>query len=86
VGGCAECKKSRALEVVISDIPSAYGFTLLVVKEPDRETLPIGGVIPVAVFVRGRGCEEDEGNVPVVGRGPRGKLIAPLRELPESEC
>jgi hypothetical protein len=61
------------LEGVTSDIPNANGFTLLVVKELDLETLPIGGVMPEPVFVRERGCEDDEGNVPVVenGSGPR---------------
>jgi hypothetical protein len=75
--GCAEFRKSRELGVVILDIPSVYGFTLLVVKEPDRETLPIGGVMPVpAAVVRGRGCEDD-GNVPVVENesGPRDEPV-----------
>jgi len=65
------------LEGVTSDIPNGNGFTLPVVKEPDRETLPIGGMIPVPVFVRGRGCEDDEGNVPVVENesGPRDEPV-----------
>lgn len=91
-GGCR--KLSAPVAGGTSGRPNAK--VLLFVNEPDRDTRPIGGLMPAPPTVTGREREDavanvpvdekDKGDKPVFVLGMDWKVMPEVSELAESEC